>query len=192
MHGAQALTDNPVIESMSTLRCNPILWLLHMQLLVGVAGTPKPLGKEVDVVVSNRLFRWVNTMLTWDAAQANCKKLGGVLAVADNNGISSTLASHYAKGLSDWVFPSLSPGAWIGLRTASGLYDPPRKWEWVAVTAGRMQNGDFLAFRSGSPAGFPPGGCALMKPAELDYRYGFAEWLGYPCNSTLAPSWCEL
>jgi hypothetical protein len=39
-----------------------------------------------DVVVGGRRFKWVETLMHWDAAQANCKKLGGTLATGGHAG----------------------------------------------------------------------------------------------------------
>jgi hypothetical protein len=158
-------------------------------------GASKSLGTSLDDhIISGRRFRWVETMLTWDAAQANCKKLGGTLATADTQAISDALVADYKKGISSWWLPSI--GAWIGLRSAKGDFEScPWTWTWVANGKTPNVMADFSAFRSGSAvAGSPAGGCAVLKPAEQRWPYGFGEWLGYPCSSssTLAASFCEL
>jgi hypothetical protein len=154
-------------------------------------GAAPRLGKSVeDVMVGGRRFRWFEAMTTWDAAQANCKKLGGNLATADTQAISDALIAAYNQGLSSWWVPSLSPGAWIGLRTANGDFSSC-PWEYTWVANGRKM-GEFTGFRRGSPTG--SGGCVLLKPAEQRWPYGFGEWVGYPCSSpnSVAPSFCEL
>lgn len=141
-------------------------------------------------MVGGRRFRWFEAMMTWDAAQANCKKLGGNLATADTQAISDALLGAYKQGISSWWFPSSSPGIWVGLRTSKGDFSSC-PWEWTWIANGSLRGlSDFNGFRRGSATG--TGGCAVLKLADQRWPYGFGEWVGYPCSSTTAPSFCEL
>jgi hypothetical protein len=130
--------------------------------------------------------------MTWEAAQANCKKLGGILAIADTQEISDSLVITYLRGIVNWYLPSSSPGAWIGLHIVNGQSVPPEsvKWQWVPGLYGRESTGTFWGFRGGA-LHLPAGACAVLKPADVLWPYGGGEWLGYQCAS-MAPSFCEL
>lgn len=175
-----------------------LITVSRCKLCCAVLSAPK-LGAGGDINVGGRRFRLIATEKTWDNAQAYCKSLGANLATTDTEEIGDTLVEAYRQAQ---LPAGATGGFWIGLRTTDGEFTTcPWSYNWIST--GKPQDLNvYYCWRTikvggrkllGMPTG--TGGCVNAKrydPAPNHFMYGAGLWVGWPCDSTLAPFFCEL
>lgn len=180
-----------------------------------IAMAMPKLGPTGDITVNTpaavKRFRFIATERNWPDAQAYCQSLksgstSGSLAEPDTKQLAEALLkAHQQAGRP----AGATGGFWIGLRSQDGNFTTcPLGYWWGS--------GALSAFTVPSvhhcwPADAPDrrrrllatpvgtGGCVIMKrkdtapiPYVENLFNGNCLWVGWPCDSTLAPFFCEL